>query len=487
MNGNGVRACLITNPRSGRGGIDPSEAIAVLRAHGWDVTVRQKLHGGDATKLAREAAQQGYTVVVDCGGDGTLNEIVEGVAGTNVTVGTIPGGTANLWAHELGISHRPEVAALQLIGAEQRRVDVGRVAVNGHHKRHFLLVAGLGFDAAVLRQLSKPLKNRIGRLAYAPAALRALRTYRPMPLDADMDGMRWHGRAAQVVIANTRRYGGFTRISPWAYIDDGLLDVCLLTPAHALSATRQLGALLIRQRPSPDSAQLYRAASITVRCPIVLPLEVDGGSIHLGDDDLTAEGVAYTFSLTAQGVSVLVPRSYDGGLFQPRRLADTLAGIPMRHVAMPLLDRTANRENGHKGNKADKSRIGHQVDRGDNGHPGDNGRDAAKTKSWNLKVLVVGADSLTTARMKDGRVVQVAIDLDTVLRDSAGATRPLWGNLASLVAGDLVRVKGVKDTTRSVFRAQRVALKGRALAQLAPPRGRAQRPRQDSPRPTRLS
>lgn len=448
MNGKGMRACLITNPKSGRGGIDLSEAITVLRAHGWEVTVRQKLHGGDATKLAREAAREGYTVVVDCGGDGTLNEIVEGVAGTSVAVGTIPGGTANLWAHELGISQRPAVAALQLIGAEQRRVDVGRVAVNGHHKRHFLLVAGLGFDAAVLQQLSKPLKNRIGPLAYAPAALRALRTYRAAPLDADMDGMQWHGRAAQVVIANTRRYGGFTRMSPWAYIDDGLLDVCLLTPTSALSATRQLGALLIRQRPSLASAQLYRAAQVTLRCPLVLPLEVDGGSIHLSDDDLTSEGVAYTFSLTAQGVSVLVPRSYDGGLFQPSRLADTLAGISMRPVLAPAhASHDASHANGHKGNHGR--------------HEGDD----AKTKTWKMRVLVVGADSLTAARLKDGRVVRVVIDPHTVLRDQAGKDRPLWGDLASLVEGDLVRVTGAKAAERGVVRARRVWLKSRVLTQ----------------------
>src|SRR5690348_3638118 len=113
MNSSDVRACLITNPKSGRGRLDHSEAITILRAHDWDVTVRQKRHGGDATKLARAAVQEGCTVVVDCGGDGTLNEIIEGVAGTSAAVGTIPGGTANLWAHEVGISRRPDVAALQ--------------------------------------------------------------------------------------------------------------------------------------------------------------------------------------------------------------------------------------------------------------------------------------------------------------------------------------------------------------------------------------
>src|SRR5947209_315007 len=112
-----VNACLITNPRSGRGGIDLSEPLSVLHAQGWEITVRQKLHGGHATELAREAARDGYDVVVDCGGDGTLSEIVDGVVGTDVAVGVLPGGTQNVWAHELGISPRLRVAAAQLVGA----------------------------------------------------------------------------------------------------------------------------------------------------------------------------------------------------------------------------------------------------------------------------------------------------------------------------------------------------------------------------------
>jgi hypothetical protein len=262
-------------------------------------------------------------------------------------------------------------------------------------------------------------------------------------VDAHMDEMHWHGRAAQIVIANTRRYGGFTRMSPWAYIDDGLLDVCFLTPTHALSATRQMGALLIRQRPSFASAQLYRASSIAIRSPLVLPLQVDGGSIHVCDDDLTAEGVNYTFSLKAQGVSVLVPRSYDGGLFQPRRFAAALADIP-HHPGGAHAGRSDERADEH------------------NGHNG---------KTRKMRVLAVGADSLITARMKNGRVVRVAIDPDTLLEDSAGSARHLWGDLASLVEGDLVRVDGVKDAEHGVLRARRVCLKSRALPRRAPKRG----------------
>jgi YegS/Rv2252/BmrU family lipid kinase len=436
-----VRACLITNPKSGHGGIDLSEAITILQAHGWEVAVRQKMRGGGATDLARDAVRQGFNVVVDCGGDGTLNEIVEGVVGTGVAVGTIPGGTANLWAHEVGISPRPEVAALQLVGADQHRVDVGRVAVNGHHKRHFLLMAGLGLDGAILRQLSKPLKIRIGRLAYAPAVMRAVRSFHPAAVDADMDGVQWHGRATQVVVANTRRYGGFTQMCPHAYMDDGLLDICILTPDSALAVGRQVGSLLFRQQPSLDSTQEHRAAAVTIHSRVILPLEVDGGVIHLTNDELTADGVVYAFSLTAQGVSVLVPRTYNGDLFEPRRFSETLADIPLQPVVIPVPQQSETM----------------------NGHNGHHTIEGEKRKTWKMRIISIGVDSLTAAQVKNGHVVQVEVPSDTVLADANREDRTLWGELSTLTEGDLVEITGVKDAEQKVLRAQRVALAERTV------------------------
>ena len=203
-----VRACLITNPKSGRGGVDLSDALTVLQANGWDVTVRQKLKGGMAEDLAREAVKQGYNVVVDCGGDGTLSEIVNGVVGADIAVGTLPGGTANVWAHEMGISTQLRRAAMQLVTATRRRVDVGHVDVNGKHGAYFLMMAGIGVDAAVMERVNKPLKNRVGKLAIGLAAVEALPTLMTAPVQVDMDGAHWQGKVSQIVVGNTRRYAG---------------------------------------------------------------------------------------------------------------------------------------------------------------------------------------------------------------------------------------------------------------------------------------
>jgi diacylglycerol kinase (ATP) len=428
-----VRACLITNPKSGRGGVDLSDALTVLQANGWDVTVRQKLKGGMAEDLAREAVKQGYNVVVDCGGDGTLSEIINGVVGADIAVGTLPGGTANVWAHEMGISTELRRAAMQLVTATRRRVDVGHVDVNGKHGAYFLMMAGIGVDAAVMTRVNKRLKNRIGKLAIGLAAVEALPTLMTAPVQVDMDGTHWHGKVSQIVVGNARRYAGFTSMTPDAYVNDGQLDACLITATTARAGMRQLASLALRGRPGGVTAEIYRAASIVVRSPVVFPLETDGGVIDLDDDDLTPDGVVYTFRPVAQGVSALVPRTYPGDLFEPATIWTRTPLAPLKPVAHEKALETS-----------DRSQTGNRL------------RKRAKWFSQRYQVISVGGDTFTAAREKDGTVVRVTVRPETKLRELDGEKRPLWGGLSALSATDIVRIKGVKGAAKGSLIAYRV-------------------------------
>jgi YegS/Rv2252/BmrU family lipid kinase len=406
-----VRACLITNPRGGRGALDLTPALPVLRAAGWEVMVRQKTGGGEAMKLARAAAEDGCTVVVDCAGDGTLNEIAAGLVGTDVAVGVLPGGTANLWANELGVDKRLRVAATQLVGAARHRVDVGCVEIDGKDRRYFLLVAGLGLDGAVMERVSKPLKRRLGPLAVGLAALKALPSFGAVPVRATLDDVPWEGRVAQVIVGNTRRYGGFTRITPDALVDNGLLDVCLITAEGLLDAGRQLGALVFEQHPSAASAETYRVARLTIEAPGPLPLQLDGGVVHQKETEADATGTTYTFSILAGALNVLVPRIYDGALFS-----------------------------------------------GGSNQAGDAGQ-TDKGKKGLLRVVAVGADAITAARLKDGRVVAVVREPETVSRDAAGTEQPWSAFLSGLSEGDLIRVKGKYQKRKGRIRARRIRVR----------------------------
>jgi YegS/Rv2252/BmrU family lipid kinase len=427
-----TRACLIVNPKSGRGAVDLSAALTVLQANGWDVSVRQKLKGGMAEDLAREAARQGYNVVVDCGGDGTLSEIVNGVVGTDVAVGTLPGGTANIWAHEMGIAEQLRRAAMQLVTATRQRVDVGHVDVNGKHGAYFLMMAGIGIDAAIMARVNKKLKNRIGKLAIGLAALETLPAVSAVPVQVDMDGSHWQGKVSQIVIGNTRRYAGFTSMTPLAYANDGQLDVCLITATTPLAGMRQVASLVLRGHASPATTEIYRAASITVRSPIVLPLETDGGVIDL-DDDRTPEGVIYTFRPMAQGISVLVPRTYQGDLFEPARQQTRAPLAPLRTVASK---------------KA--------LARADTRLAGERLRQRAKWFAQRFQIITVGGDTFTAAREKDGRVVRIVVTPETTLKELDGEKHPLWGGLTALAAEDVVRIKGVKGMEKGSITAWRV-------------------------------
>lgn len=340
MSKHSIHARLIVNPRSGGGEVNVSAALSVLRENGWEVEVCWKRAKGDATRLAREAVDAGCDVVVACGGDGTVSDVADALAGTEVALGTLPAGTTNVWAKELGISPRLAVAAMQLIGSRRVRVDLGRSGINGRHHRHFLLMAGLGLDGAVMARVSRGVKNRIGPLAVGLAAAETLPTFHAVPLRVEIDGLHWHGTVTQLVVGNTRRYGGFTRMTTDAYIDDGLLDLCLITADGALGSARQAASLLLRQRPSEASAEAYRAERITVCAPGVLPLQLDGGAVPQSENGVTDEGVEYDFRVVPGGLNVLVPSTYDGELLRDGAL---------RAAEHPLHGKKHRKKKGKKG------------------------------------------------------------------------------------------------------------------------------------------
>jgi YegS/Rv2252/BmrU family lipid kinase len=407
-----MRACLITNSRSGHGTLDLSAALPILLQHGWDVRLRDKQRGGQATAFAREAVQDGFDMVVACAGDGTVREIVDGVVGTRVALGVLPGGTANLWAHELGVSSRLRDAATQLVTSVRRYADVGSATANDRIAQHFLLMAGLGYDGAVMARVSKPLKRRIGVLAIALAGLREMAEFRPVPVRVERDGLSWEGRISQAIVGNTRRYGGFTRITPDAFIDDGLLDLCLFRGTNPVVAAGQVASLLLRQRPGRVGAHLSRTASVTIEARSVVPLQLDGGRVKLKKVKPRSGLVTYRFSTIPHGVVVLVPRDYSGSLFQHDDVAE--APVATGHV--------------------------HEGDDGMTG--GDRGGAAERHARRLFRVVTVEADRISAVQRGSAALVTILIDANTTIGDGKDAAEPLRRPTGRLREGDVVRVKG---------------------------------------------
>ena len=353
-------ARLIINPREGQNIAKLFYILAVMNAAGYETRIALKEYGGHAQELARQAAEEGDDLVIAYGGDGTLNHVVNGVlnAKGKSIVGVIPGGTANLWATEIGLpTDDPVKAVLALLDSEVRRVDVGRGTVAGvtlpvppgedearersggddapARKRaitrsYFLLMAGLGLDAVVMQGVSKPLKHKIKQLAVGLSAVKELPAYRPFPLeirDAEQNVL-WQGEAIQVVVSNTRLYADILQMTPEAYIDDGQLDICVITGGDFAGTIQQIFSLLLRRRPDNVTAEYFKGARIFLRVPASTVLQFDGSAIDLADSLSKAQKkalkaaatpeeamVEYLFEAVPHALRVTVPRTYDNELF----------------------------------------------------------------------------------------------------------------------------------------------------------------------------
>lgn len=345
-------ACILVDLRSGDDIVKVPDLIAVLDAAGWKTDITLKEYGGETLQLAEQAAKDGYDLVIGYGGDGTLNDTLNGVmyAGGKHIVGDIPGGTFNEWAGAIDLPTDAMKAALDLVNSDARKIDLGHIEVEGltlpngeiHKKpkkptntrQYFFLHVGLGIDAAVMSHISKPLKYRFGQLAFDLSAVKELPQQHPFPVkvesmdDAGNIGMRWEGEALEVVISKTRKYAGIVDIAPDAYLDDGLLNVCVFKATGPIDTVEQAASLLFRKEPDSASTQYFRGAHLSISVPATIGMQVDGSVVDLTDylhkserDALKSAAnpkdvmVNYRFDAKPRAVRVAVPRTYNGPLF----------------------------------------------------------------------------------------------------------------------------------------------------------------------------
>lgn len=276
-----VRAWIIQNPVSGRGDWDERVVIAMatFRQAGWDVHLKRTTAPGDATTMAREAVDSGCDIVVVAGGDGTVNEALQGLAGQQRTaLAVLPGGTVNVWATELGAGQRLDELAAEIARGRRRVVDLGLV-----NDRYFLMMASAGFDAKasaeVKGSLMKELKRKAGPLAYVVSALRTAFNFHPREVVVDIDGERVSGSLLMLIAGNTRLYGGVAEITYQARADDGLLDIVVLNGKGPFDLLRR-GWSILRRQHHGDRAIVYRQARKAVLDPTPpLQLQADGEDI----------------------------------------------------------------------------------------------------------------------------------------------------------------------------------------------------------------
>lgn len=286
-------------------------AAEPLRDHGWIVDVIATTGPGDATRLAVAAAEEGAATVVACGGDGTVNEVVNGLAGTETALGVVPAGTANVWAHEAGVSADPAEALALLRRGRRVRADLGVVELAGRSRR-FLLMCSFGMDAEAVRRVHEGgrAKRWFGRTAYAVVGAHTVLRYRSHPVVITVDGETRSGELLLAVAGNTRLYGGVAHLASAARIDDGLLDAVVFRGA-SLRDRLGMGLRALRgelHRRAGGGIEYRTGRLIEVQSAASLPVQADGeylGETGGGPLCIRAEPAALTVLMAPRAQPLL--------------------------------------------------------------------------------------------------------------------------------------------------------------------------------------
>jgi diacylglycerol kinase (ATP) len=296
---------LILNPTAGRRRRGLVNAVVRrVRALGWTVDLVETAAAGDARRIAETCDAARYAVIAVAGGDGTINEVVNGLAHRAVAgpaLGIVPLGTANVLAHELGLGFSASALAQTLTAGREILMQPGEASGAGRI-RQFSLMAGAGFDAKVVAGVSAPLKRRLGRAAYVWRSLVEAHRYRPVRYAVEIDGVRHE--AASVIVTHGRLYAGPYVVAPDAALGKPLLHVCLFE-RWGRSQTLRFGLALLLGR-LPRTAGYRVIAGHDIRLSVLSdagevrrqPVQIDG------DDALT---LPVSIALAAGAVRLLRP------------------------------------------------------------------------------------------------------------------------------------------------------------------------------------
>lgn len=288
-----MRIKLIANPAAGSGRIKTIEQVReYLECKGASVDLYLTGKRGDAVLAAKVAAEEGFDTVVVMGGDGTLNEVVNGLAGSSVNLGFIPLGTVNVFALETGIPMDPIKACDVIYNGSPTKISLGRV-----NDRYFVLMAGIGFDAYVVYGVNLKLKRFSGRISYVIKALTSLFSFPGYQLEIELDnGERI--AAYGIVVGNGKYYGGSMSVTPSAELTRGDLDVCLFKGKGPANMLRYVWGIMRRKHLGYSDVEYRTVKGLRVSSKGESYIQADGDAVG----KLPAE-----FSVLRDGVSVILP------------------------------------------------------------------------------------------------------------------------------------------------------------------------------------
>ena len=319
------QATIIYNPMSGRAGRraeSVARMISLLGERGIDAEARATTEPEDGTRLAREATGSGADIIVSYGGDGTLNEVIQGMAGSHTALAVWPGGTANVVARDLGVPFDvPGLAGIiaacktnrialgrakagsefRVQGSESERANVGREPGTrdpepGTDGRYFVMMAGIGLDASIARRVNQKLKRRTGEFAFWVSGIKHFFQWHGEPFRIEVDGHCYESTFA--LIGNGKGYGGGMMITPGARLEEPWFEIYILSPMSNNFAYLPALRGCMRGKPEVAGATLIRGRHVEANSPHEPWVEADGEIIG---------PLPMTFDIVPDALSIIVP------------------------------------------------------------------------------------------------------------------------------------------------------------------------------------
>lgn len=270
------RARLIYNPSSGREEMKRRlpDILQRLEQNGIETSCHATIGEGDATLAASDAASRGYDMIIAAGGDGTLYEVINGLADkeNRPPLGILPVGTTNDFARAMGIPKHWEYACDLIIQQYTRSIDVGKA-----NKRYFINIAGGGSLTELTYDVPSKLKTMIGQLAYYMKGIEKMTRLRPTRLKFEAEGIgEFHDEFMMFLICNSNSVGGFERLAPDSKLDDGLLDVLLVSKVNLPEFIRLVTLALRGEHLNDPHVIHFRTNKLVVTTPDYVQINLDG-------------------------------------------------------------------------------------------------------------------------------------------------------------------------------------------------------------------
>jgi diacylglycerol kinase (ATP) len=307
------KATILFNPNSGRRRREAElgQAIGILQSAGvrTDLTVCRSSE--EATIHARYAVAAGSDTVFACGGDGTIHDIIQGLAGTNVALAILPVGTANALAHDLSLPLHPPAAARTALNGRLRRIPLGHIEYQDFSgqaaSRYFTVAAGIGVDAHLFYKLNGPMKQRTGMAAYYFKAWQLWATYRMRRFEVEYSngtGHRQRANLTELLAVRIRFFGGILReLVPGASLESGELRAVMCRTASRTAYLQYVAGALLGQRWKIEGIDLVSCSEIVCQ-----PQEQDAANrVYVEADGELLGRLPARMTLVPDALSLVVP------------------------------------------------------------------------------------------------------------------------------------------------------------------------------------